>query len=66
MGEFLNGQFSADGYYDLVAGKLKAMGYSKMPDVDTVNEDYENDISPEKSAEAFAKDWGDPGDEEID
>lgn len=55
-----------DEYYDAVCAILAAKGYQMCPDKDTVKEDFEQEVSVENSAEAFAEDWGDPGDEELD
>lgn len=52
-----NDQFTEDQYYELVCGCLKQLGFDTRPDPDVVHEDYENDKSPEESAQAFADDW---------
>lgn len=53
-------------WYDLLQKELQKKGYSKSPDWDTAKVDYLEDMTPEKSAESFAEEWGDPGDEQID
>ena len=55
-----------EAYYDAVCARLKAKGYSKLPDEDTVRDDFEAGVPVDLSAEDFEVAWGDPGDEEID
>lgn len=55
-----------DEFYDKVAAALKTKGYERAPDMDTVKFDYENGVDVNTSVEEFAKDWGDPKEEELD
>lgn len=46
-----------DNYYNKVVTLLRERGLTQMPDQGTVEEDYNNDKSPEEAAFEFAADW---------
>lgn len=53
-------------YYDAVCKKLTERGYSKAPDLNTVEEDWSAGKSIDTCVAEFEEEWGDPGDEEVD
>lgn len=60
-----NHNLEFDNWFDILLDSLRGMGFTKCPDVDTAKDDYDLGLSPEESADEFAKEWGDLGDGDV-